>query len=263
MLKTFTHQGLALRYYDSGGTGPLLIFQHGLTGDHGQTTSTFVAEGYRLITLECRGHGLSELGPPDALSIKTFASDLLALMDHLDIAKAALAGISMGAAITAHIASTAPARVSSLTLVRPAWHDKRSPCNMNVYSVLADYLALYGATDGQKAFEDSATFQAILQHSPDNANSLLNTFAMPVEKTLHLLRRIASCEPGFNAAAIKAAGIPVKVIGTTLDVIHPLSIAEAIAQDIGAGKAVEVYPKSRNKTEHLTEVTRIILSQFA
>ncbi|WLI77565.1 alpha/beta hydrolase [Kosakonia sp. H02] len=258
MLKTFTHQNLTLRYYDSGGSGPLLIFQHGLTGDHGQTTSTFVAPDYRLITLECRGHGQSELGDSEALSIKTFACDLLALMDHLGLEKAALAGISMGAAIAAHLASVHPERVTSLTLVRPAWHDKRSPLNMNVYSVLADYLALYGADEGKKAFEQSETFQVILHQSLDNANSLLNTFAMPVEKTLHLLRRIACCEPGFNAGAIKSAGIPVEVVGTTLDVIHPLNTAKAIAQDLGLSQTFEVYPKSLNKEKHIAEITEII-----
>ncbi|HCQ8222512.1 TPA: alpha/beta fold hydrolase [Raoultella planticola] len=262
MLQTFTHQNLTLRYYDSEGSGPVLIFQHGLTGDHGQSTSTFVAQGYRLITLECRGHGLSDLGAPEELSIKTFASDLLALMDHLGLEKAALAGISMGAAITASIASTHPARVTSLTLVRPAWHDKRSPLNMNVYNVLADYLALYGSDEGKKSFAESETFQDILQQSSDNANSLLNTFAMPVVKTLHLLRRIACCAPGFNGEAIKAAGIPVKIAGTPLDVIHPLSTAKAIARDLGLANIFEVYPKSLDKEKHITEVTKIITSNI-
>lgn len=258
MLQTFRHQSLALRYYDSGGNGPVLIFQHGLTGDHGQTTSTFVAQGYRLITLVCRGHGESELGEPQTLSIGTFAEDLLALMDSLHIEQAALAGISMGAAITAHIASTRPHRVSSLTLVRPAWHHQRSPANMNVYNVLADYLALYGADEGKKAFTDSQIYQAILAHSPDNASSLLNTFAMPAEKTQHLLRRIACCDPGFSAQAIKTAGIPVAVVGTTLDVIHPLALAEDIARDLGLAKADKVYPKSLNKAQHIEEVTGIM-----
>lgn len=258
MLQTFMHQSLALRYYDSGGSGPVLIFQHGLTGDHGQTTSTFVAQGYRLITLECRGHGESELGDPQALSIETFAHDLLALMDALNIERAALAGISMGAAIAAHIASTHPQRVSSLTLVRPAWHHQRSPIHMNVYNVLADYLALYGAEDGKTAFAGSQIYQSILADSPDNANSLLNTFAMPPEKTRHLLRRISCCEPGFNAEAIRTAGMPVAVVGTSLDVIHPLTLAENIARDLGLANADKVYPKSLNKAQHIAEVTGII-----
>jgi len=262
MLKTFTHQNLTLRYYDSECSGPVLIFQHGLTGDHLQTTSTFVAQGYRLITLECRGHGQSELGLSEELSIKTFASDLLALMDYLGLEKAALAGISMGAAITASIASTHPNRVTSLTLVRPAWHDKRSPLNMNVYSVLADYMALYGADEGKKAFAESETFRVILHQSPDNASSLLNTFALPVEKTQHLLRRIACCDPGFNAEAIKSAALPVKVVGTLLDVIHPLNTANAIARDLGLTQAVEVYAKSLNRAEHIAEVTKIITSNI-
>ena len=262
MLKTFAHQGHELRYYDSGGTGPLLIFQHGLTGDYGQTSSTFMAEGYRLVTLECRGHGQSELGPPESLSIQTFASDLLALMDHLKVGSAALAGISMGAAIAAHIAGFSPKRVSSLTLIRPAWHDKRSPCNMNVYSVLADYLTLYGASAGQKAFEESATFQAILQHSPDNANSLLNIFAMPVDKVVHLLRRVANCDPGFDATAIKSSGIPVKIIGTQLDVIHPFNIAESIAQDLGSDRLFEITPKSIDKSKHINELNTILTSNI-
>ncbi|WP_182057149.1 alpha/beta hydrolase [Pantoea sp. ME81] len=262
MLKTFAREGLQLSYFDSGGSGPMLIFQHGLTGDHQQTTSTFTASGYRLITLECRGHGRSSLGAPEALSIRTFADDLLALMDHLAITQAPLAGISMGAALCANIASRHPQRVKCLTLIRPAWHQTRSPLNMNVYNVLADYWQLYGGEEGKLAFAQSETYQLIQQHSPDNANSLLNTFSLPSESTLHLLRRIACCDPGYHASAIKAAQIPVAVAGTAMDVVHPMNTAEVIARELTGKAAVMTFAKSKDKTRHCEEVTELIVSNI-
>jgi len=59
-------------------------------------------DGRRVIALDNRGHGESEkLYDPAQYSIPAMASDALALMDHLDIARADVMGYSLGARIAA------------------------------------------------------------------------------------------------------------------------------------------------------------------
>ncbi|WP_156150607.1 hypothetical protein [Pantoea sp. BL1] len=159
-------------------------------------------------------------------------------------------------------ASRQPNRVKSLSLIRPAWHQQRSPLNMNVYSVLADYWQLYGKEEGQRAFAESATYQSIEQQSPDNAHSLIKTFALPAEPTLHLLRHIASCYPGYDARVIKDAQIPVAVAGTQMDVIHPLSTAQAMARELAGKDATVTFTKSLDKTRHSSEVTALLVNDI-
>ena len=49
------------------GSGPAMVFQHGLCGDAGQAAQVF-PDGFTRLTLECRGHGASEAGALDRLS---------------------------------------------------------------------------------------------------------------------------------------------------------------------------------------------------
>jgi pimeloyl-ACP methyl ester carboxylesterase len=74
-------------------------------------------DGRRVIALDNRGHGESEkLYDPAQYSIPAMASDALALMDHLDIARADVMGYSLGARIAAWLGLKQPARLRSAIL---------------------------------------------------------------------------------------------------------------------------------------------------
>lgn len=73
------------------------VFQHGLCGDADQVIQVFPEDtGFRCLTVECRGHGQSETGPLDDLSIPTFTDDVAGYIRHLG--RPVVGGISMGAA---------------------------------------------------------------------------------------------------------------------------------------------------------------------
>lgn len=266
MLHTFTRNDLTLGYYDNQNAGPVLVFQHGLTGDHQQILSSYLKDDCRLIVLECRAHGGSDTGPVEELGIATFAADLKALLDHLHIDRAAFAGISMGAATVARFAALWPDMVSSLALVRPSWFDRPSPRNMAIFSLVADYYDLYGPQEGKTLFAATDAFRELHEGSPDNAASLLNIFARgPAENSVPLLRRLITCDPGLDLPALTALsqnGVPVTVLGTADDVVHPLRLAINLAEAIPGAKFVELFSKSRDKTKHATQLTETISSQF-
>ncbi len=75
--------------------------------------------GLRAIGFDKRGHGLSAL-PPQAWTIEDLASDVLALMDHLQIDRAVIAGCSVGGMIAQATAIAAPGRVRGLVLSNTA-----------------------------------------------------------------------------------------------------------------------------------------------
>jgi pimeloyl-ACP methyl ester carboxylesterase len=82
---------------------------------------TWVSElkksGRRVVALDNRGHGdSSKLYEPSQYSIPIMAGDVVALMDHLEIARADVMGYSLGGRMTAWLGSNAPERLRSAIL---------------------------------------------------------------------------------------------------------------------------------------------------
>jgi 3-oxoadipate enol-lactonase len=67
----------------------------------------------RVIRYDLRGHGSSPV-PPGPYGIADLGADLLALLDRLEIERASLCGVSIGAITSLWVAAHAPARVSRL-----------------------------------------------------------------------------------------------------------------------------------------------------
>jgi 3-oxoadipate enol-lactonase len=97
--------------------GPILVFINSLGSDLRvwQDVVSALADRYRIILYDKRGHGLSD-APPAPYSIDDHTSDLLALLDHLQVDKASLVGLSVGGMIAQRMAVRAPGRVQSVTL---------------------------------------------------------------------------------------------------------------------------------------------------
>ena len=115
----FTSSGLALAYQTHGDGAPVLCI-HGFASsgkvnwiDTGWV-ETLTGAGYQAITLDNRGHGLSDKPhDPDFYSPSQMAGDAVALLDHLGIERAAVLGYSMGARIAAFMAFSHPERVAA------------------------------------------------------------------------------------------------------------------------------------------------------
>jgi 3-oxoadipate enol-lactonase len=71
---------------------------------------------YRVVRYDHRGHGGSP-APDGPYSIEDLGSDLLALLDRLELARVDLAGLSLGGMVAMWLAATAPHRVRRLALL--------------------------------------------------------------------------------------------------------------------------------------------------
>ena len=113
----FLDRGDASIYYDVTGSGPALVFAHGLGGNHlswWQQVPHF-QDRYTCVTFAHRGFAPSPEsagGPgPDA-----FVDDLAALLDHLGLEDVRLVGQSMGGWTCLGYALRHPERVRALVL---------------------------------------------------------------------------------------------------------------------------------------------------
>jgi 3-oxoadipate enol-lactonase len=109
--------GFRLYYEDSGGDAPVLLFLHGAGGNHmswWQQVPAF-AEEYRCVTADQRGFGQSPdvAGGPGPAAL---ATDALALLDHLGVARAALVAQSMGGWAAVGAAVQAPERFWAIVM---------------------------------------------------------------------------------------------------------------------------------------------------
>lgn len=249
-MKTFNHDGLTFSYRDEG-SGPALIFQHGLGADAGQSFEIIGRlDDFRRITLECRAQGASQMGPADKLSIATFTDDLLALMDYLTITSAHIGGISMGAAIATRLGVKHPERVQSLCVARPAWFNATAPANMAIFATAAQCMK----TGGPEAFAASDAFTALKAQSPDNAASLLGQFDAPdLAVRSALLGAVAIDGPDLTAVDYASIKAPTLVVGHGQDAVHPLSMAQDVAGVVPLARLVEITPKSTDKSAYLAD----------
>jgi pimeloyl-ACP methyl ester carboxylesterase len=106
-----------LYFEDSGGDGPAVIFSHGFLMDHEMFAPQVAAlsDTFRCITWDERGFGQTPASAP--FTYYDSAADCLALLDHLGIQAAVLAGMSQGGFLSLRAALIAPHRVKALVLI--------------------------------------------------------------------------------------------------------------------------------------------------
>jgi non-heme chloroperoxidase len=107
-------------YYEDHGSGQPVVLVHGYPLDgHSweRQERALLAAGYRVITYDRRGFGRSAM-PAVGFDYDTFASDLNALLEHLDLTGAVLGGFSMGTGeVTRYLARYGSARIAKAVLI--------------------------------------------------------------------------------------------------------------------------------------------------
>jgi pimeloyl-ACP methyl ester carboxylesterase len=117
-MPSFQSEGFELAY-EVYGDGPPIIAVHGF-GSNGIVNwvatgwvETLTEAGYRVITLDNRGHGNSQmLYQAELYDAREMARDVANLIDHLEYETVALIGYSMGARISAFVCIQDPEKVA-------------------------------------------------------------------------------------------------------------------------------------------------------
>jgi pimeloyl-ACP methyl ester carboxylesterase len=121
-MQTFkASDGLTLAYTLDDFTDPwrtpeTLILVHAAMGSHRRLYAwvPLLCRDFRVVRMDLRGHGASEIPGPDGLTLPRLARDVVDLADHLGVDRFHLAGSSAGAIISLATAIEYPARVRTL-----------------------------------------------------------------------------------------------------------------------------------------------------
>jgi pimeloyl-ACP methyl ester carboxylesterase len=116
-METLTVNDIRLAY-ERRGTGTPLVLLHGYPLDHHlwDQVAPLLLDTFELIVPDLRGFGGSST-VESFYTVEDIASDIAALMDHLEIQKTAVAGHSMGGYVALAFVRLFPERVSGLGLV--------------------------------------------------------------------------------------------------------------------------------------------------
>src|SRR5262249_9227554 len=136
--------------------GTPVILIHGAGGSAGNWFANGIAQAlardHRVVAIDCRGHGLSDNPPHNALPNRTMAQDVIELMDHLKLARAHVHGYSMGGAIAEQMLARHPDRFLTVAFggwgipeVDPEWKAKVPPDKHDVDPREAELYARFRA----------------------------------------------------------------------------------------------------------------------
>jgi pimeloyl-ACP methyl ester carboxylesterase len=227
-------------YYEVTGSGPALVFAHGLGGNHlswWQQVAHF-APHYTCVAFAHRGFAPSDAiaGGPDPAD---YAGDLAALIDHLGFADVRLVGQSMGGWAVLEYAIAHAARVKALVLSSTAGTLDRRQCDPSggaeydawakkAQSAVADGIArgIHPAV-GAGAAERSPTLHLLYRSIDEMAGSL------DKEKIRAGLGRTAT----RRLADLKDFPVPTLLIGGADDVVFPAFLARPIADRLSHAEA--------------------------
>jgi pimeloyl-ACP methyl ester carboxylesterase len=123
-------------YYEDHGRGLPILLSHGFGASTGMWQPQIEAfqKTYRLIPWDMRGHGQSD--SPEAQALYSHAhtvEDMRAILDHLHIDQAVIAGHSLGGFMSLAFHVTYPARVKALILqgCGPGYRNPQAPAAWN------------------------------------------------------------------------------------------------------------------------------------
>ena len=161
----FVQNEVELACRDFGGTGPPVLFLHGLAGHAGEWDATAepLTASYRVLALDQRGHGRSERHPTD-VSREAFVADVGAVIGELDLGPVVLVGQSMGANTALLVAAEHPQLVTALVVVEgspdgPEPGEPLPDTALRIQEWLATWPASFPTADAARAFFASQSLE--------------------------------------------------------------------------------------------------------
>jgi pimeloyl-ACP methyl ester carboxylesterase len=216
-----------------------LILVHGLL--LAQTMHTLLARdlaarGNRVVTVDLLGHGESDR-PRDMwrYSMRFFADQVVALMDHLEVEQAVVMGTSLGANTALEIALEAPRRLRGMVIEMPVLD------NALLASALTFTPILVALTFGEPVMKLVARGARMVPRGllPHYGNVLLDTIRQEPGPGGALLQGLFFGRIAPHRAERRTFQTPALVIGHRRDPVHPFSDAGMLAEELPNGKLLE------------------------
>jgi pimeloyl-ACP methyl ester carboxylesterase len=197
-------------WYASYGAGPAVILLHGgmgNSGNWGYQVLALMENGYRAIVIDSRGHGRSTRDE-QPYSYDLMGTDVLAVMDTLNIEKAAIVGWSDGACTSLILADQHPSRVAGVFYFA---------CNMD--------------PSGTKEFVFTPVIgRCLSRHKKDYAE--LSSTPDQFDAFSDAVGLMQSTQPNFTADDLARIRVPVTVVQSENDEFIKREHAEYLARSL-------------------------------
>jgi pimeloyl-ACP methyl ester carboxylesterase len=219
---------------EAAGEGPPIVLVHGLSATRRnvvQGSRALLRRGYRLIAYDARGHGSSSPGP--RYEYPDLVQDLEAVLEHMELERAALVGSSMGAATTMAFALQHPERVPALVQITPAytgyartgdvdgdsWERMASELESGGVDAFVEVAQPRGLPEKWREVAREATRQRMERHEHPEA-------------VARALRELPGSIAWRGLEPLEHLDIPVLIVGSRdeADTLHPLAVAEEYAR---------------------------------
>ena len=203
------HDGVGIWYASHGSGAPVILLHGGLGngGNWGYQVPALTDAGHRVIVIDSRGHGRSTRDTRP-YSYELMASDVLAVMDRLKIAKAAIVGWSDGACTGLILARSHPERVSGVFFFA---------CNMDP-SGTKEFVMTPMI---ERCFSRHTKDYAALSATPDQFDAFV--------EAVSLMQRT---EPNYTAADLAEIDVPVAIVHSEHDEFIKREHADHLARHI-------------------------------
>ncbi|PGY13023.1 alpha/beta fold hydrolase [Bacillus sp. AFS031507] len=246
-----------MNYIDMG-QGETLVFVHGFSSNKESWTCQFdLAENYRLIIPELRGHGKSVVF--ENISIQQFAKDVLDLLDELNIDKAHFCGLSLGGIIVQEIYKQQPHRVSSLILSNTFSQIS------NVFNILFTFYFKYRLKKYTKMDGDEIISKAVKRIIYNNKNEdlLENAKSALTYNEKGFANTLVSLPKGFSYLnMLSTLPVPILILGSKNDKLAPVRYAKQSYRNANKSKAeLHIFDKAGHlpNIEHKEEYNQKLL----
>jgi pimeloyl-ACP methyl ester carboxylesterase len=203
------NDGARIWYATYGSGSPVILLHGGLgnSGNWGYQVPALVRSGYRAVVIDSRGHGRSTRDTRP-YTYELMASDVLAVMDRLNIEKAVLVGWSDGACTALILASNTPARAAGVFFFA---------CNMD--------------PSGTKEFEFTPIVgRCISRHRKDYAE--LSAAPDQFDEFSEAVGLMQRTQPNYSANDLAQIRVPVTIAQSEYDEFIKREHAEYLAGSI-------------------------------
>jgi pimeloyl-ACP methyl ester carboxylesterase len=261
----YSTDDLQLRY-DVHGTGPDLLFIHGLAADRQQAERCIDAlHGFRVITVDMPGHGMSPLSARRSLAeqvgFQTYARAAGGLLRTLGVTTAFVGGISMGSGVALTLAIGSPDLVSGLLLIRPAWVNGPARPHLDLLADMGHWISDRGVEAARQRLVSDHRFVDMGSDSPMCAKGLLETIQRPhVTAAPLVLPALVDDQPYESKSNLETCTMPALVVSCDHDPLHPRWVADHLETSLPNATAHTVPPRYVEPERHERVVASVIQS---
>jgi len=238
------------------------VFLHGLGGSTDQTKSSFtdVPNNVRMVYMDLRGNGKSEMGDISELSFQNMAKDVRDLCEYLGLSNIVIGGISMGAGVATRFCVNWPQYVKKLILIRIAWLDAKMDASVRgPMERLAKLLQSEDLELAKAIFMSEAYYQEMKDIYPYNVRSDIAAFDYyAARETAMKYVKMPADSPISDLSELECIAVPTMILANRKDPVHPYCYGEVYAQYIPNSKCYEIPSKNESFDGHYAQMNKFL-----